>query len=207
MAKRKTPKKSSTPRKKLKKGQYEVVVKAAKRHALGLTIGDVESVPEIDHTKAASKLCLTSIDVDSLAKKECDTLSVNDIVVEVNGVDVREMSYAEARNVIVDASRPISLVCQSVVVAMKKSAKKTAKKSAKKAPKAKKSAKKAKKSPATSVTAASSSTGVISATHAPQSGLDSLLQMAAFVAMLATMYFLLNQLYDGAAGSTTAASS
>ena len=94
-------------KKKLKKGQYEVVVKAAKRHTLGLTVDDVATA------KHSSKLILTDIAGDSLAKKRCAALRVNDAILEINGVDVRHVSYQYARDLLVSAARPISIVFQS----------------------------------------------------------------------------------------------
>ena len=94
-------------KKKLKKGQYEVVVKAAKRHTLGLTVSDVATA------KHSSKLILTDIAGDSLAKKRCAALRVNDAILEINGVDVRHVSFQYARDILVSAARPISIVFQS----------------------------------------------------------------------------------------------
>ena len=94
-------------KKKLKKGQYEVVVKAAKRHTLGLTVDDVATA------KHSSKLILTDIAGDSLAKKRCAALRVNDAILEINGVDVRHVSFQYARDILVSAARPISIVFQS----------------------------------------------------------------------------------------------
>ena len=105
--KRESSSSAARKKKKLKKGQYEVVVKAAKRHTLGLTVDDVATA------KHSSKLILTDIAGDSLAKKRCAALRVNDAILEINGVDVRHVSFQYARDILVSAARPISIVFQS----------------------------------------------------------------------------------------------
>ena len=97
----------------LKKGQYEVVVTAGKHQTLGLTVSDIATVDAVDTATASSKLCLTAIDDDSLAKKRCAALRINDAILEINGVDVRRMSYDDARDVLVTAARPIKFVMEA----------------------------------------------------------------------------------------------
>ena len=97
----------------LKKGQYEVVVTAGKHQTLGLTVNDIATVDAVDTATASSKLCLTAIDDDSLAKKRCAALRINDAILEINGVDVRRMSYDDARDVLVTAARPIKFVMEA----------------------------------------------------------------------------------------------
>ena len=92
--------------------QYEVQVQVAGE--LGITISNTAGVDEIG--EAASTLCIESIGADSLALQHCPALRENDIVVEVNGLDVRDMDFSAALKTIVEATRPVSIVCEPAVL-------------------------------------------------------------------------------------------
>ena len=106
MGKRKqaTPEATLRKKKKLKSGQHEVFVQQPKSQSLGIVLDAANDDDEwsLAHVHAVA--------VDSIALLSCPSLSVRDVLVEVNGTSLAGLSYISATTLVQNAPRPISLI-------------------------------------------------------------------------------------------------
>ena len=84
---------------------YEVRVSDPQSVPLGLTIGPL--------TTDTGGILIRSIDDDGAARRCCSRIGAGDVIVVVNGVDVQSKPFSQGRDIIVDSTRPVVLVCVS----------------------------------------------------------------------------------------------